>query len=316
MIDVSVNGENISYSKISVSKSIETASGMFSITICGGKLQYKYRDTVEIFISGSIVLKGKIERIDAYSSAEANEYVYAGRDNTGDFIDSSFDTVVEFNRSLNLDKIITDLSSPFGITVKSEVSVANFTTGELPTAYAGQNIFEFCDKLCRIRSVLLTSSDDGGLLITDEGVTKNDKNIVFGGDYSNAFERSYFYDHTKEFEKYVVYSQNNSTLDDLNNLVNVKAIDGAGTRTKTLIENNSLHVGECLARARFERDIDKRKAMRYTVKVSGHPLYKRNELVNVKDTFLAIDETMLIVSVQYMQTSDQSYTQLVMERQP
>ena len=53
MIDVSVNGQNISYSKISVSKSIETASGMFSITIGGGKLQYKYRDTVEMGVLDS-----------------------------------------------------------------------------------------------------------------------------------------------------------------------------------------------------------------------------------------------------------------------
>jgi len=316
MIEISVKGERIFFASATSSKSIMTASGSFSFKIGGENVKYTKDDPVEVYSNGVMIINGKIELIEAVKNKDVDEIIYSGRDNTGDFIDSYFDKVVEFNRSLNLEKIISDIAKPFGLSVKSEVSVKNFTVGELPTAYAGQNIFDFCEKLCRIRSVLLTATHDGNLLITDEGTSSNNKPIIFGESYSNAFERTYRRDYTKEYDKYVVYSQNNSILDNLNNLVNVSSSVGSGTRTKTLIENNSLSVGECLVRATFERELDQRRAMRYTAKIAGDTDYFPNQKVSVKDSTLNIDETMLIVSMSWNYSKDSDDQSVMLEKIP
>jgi len=316
MIEISINGERIFFASATCQKSISTAAGSFAIKIGGEPLKYSFGDAVQIFSNGKMIINGKIEHIKAVKNKNVDEIIYSGRDNTGDFIDSYFDKVVEFNRSLNLEKIIETIASPFGLSVTSEVSIQNFTVGELPTAYAGQRLIDFCNQLCQIRSVLLTATSDGNLLITDEGKESNSTPIIFGAEYANAFERLYESDKTKEFDRYIVYSQNNSILDDLNNLVNVKAQTGSGKRIKTLIENNSLNVGECLSRANFESELDIRRSTRYTAKIAGDVTYYPNQKVSVKDSTLDIDETMIIVAMKWNYSKDSDDVEIVLEKIP
>lgn len=316
MISITVNGENIFFADANVTKSIMTAAGIFSFKIGAENLQYKYGDKVQVFSSDKMIINGKIEHIRAIKNKEVDEIIYSGRDNTGDFIDSYFDNAIEFNRSLNLEKIISNIAAKFNVEVVSQVSVKNFSQGELPTAYAGQNIFDFCDKLCRIRSVLLTVTNDGKLLITDEGAETNQISIIFGSEYGNSFERSFESDSTKEFDRYVVFSQNNSTLDSLNNLVNVRAQAGNGIRVKTLIENNSLDVGECLTRAKFEQEMDFRRSTRYIAKIADDMGYFPNQKVSVLDETLSIDEQMLIISVKWVYNKNADHVEVTLERIP
>ena len=320
MISIIVNGEKIAYDEANAFKSNETGAGTFSFKIGGGVQTFFRKDKVVIFIDGIKVIDGKIELIGSIGDRNTLEYVYTGRDNASDLIDSTFENVVEFNRNLNLDKIVSDIASAFDINVTSDIEVDNFTESELPTAYAGESIYSFCDKLCRIRSVILTSSNDGGLLITSEGLQSANDQLIFSlNRYSNIFHRTFNDDSSKEFDKYIVYSQNNSTLDNLNNLVNTKGSIGSGTRIKALIENNSLNQQECNDRAEFQQSIDKRKALRYIAKIQEHSqtngdIWDKNLRVNVFDDTVSLDETMLIVSTQWVQSSNALYTEIVTER--
>ena len=316
MINITVNGENIFFADATATKSIMSAAGIFSFKIGAEDLKYKHGDKVQVFSSDKLIINGKIEHIRAIKNKDIDEIIYSGRDNTGDFIDSYFDNAVEFNRSLNLEKIISDIAAKFNIKVVSQVSVKNFSQGELPTAYAGQSIFDFCDKLCRIRSVLLTATNDGNLLITDEGVEVNETSIIFGNEYGNSFERIFESDNTREFDRYVVFSQNNSTLDSLNNLVNVRAQAGSGARVKTLIENNSLDVGECLTRAKFEQEMDFRRSTRYIAKISDDAGYFPNQKVSVLDETIGIDDQMLIISTKWVYNKNADHVEVTLERIP
>ncbi|MCW8930903.1 MAG: hypothetical protein OQL19_11765 [Gammaproteobacteria bacterium] len=314
MIELVIDDKRVYAIEISTFESIEAAAKSFSFKLSEGIIYQGSK--VEIFANNELRLSGKIELVTTIANSHSNETIYSGRSNAGDFIDSDFDKTLEFNRSLNVLKIISDIATPFGLSVSSDIEVRNFSTGELPVAYAGQNIFRFCDKLCRIRSVILTSSADGNLLITKEGIDKNDTAIIVTKDYSNVFERVYTTDDTKKYNKYTVFSQNNSTLDNLNNLVNTKSVLGSGVRNKTIIENNSLSVGECRSRAEFERDLDIRNASRYAFKMDGVQSFKIGQIVDVKDDFALIDSEMIVNSVKYNYNSSELYTDVVLEFKP
>jgi prophage tail gpP-like protein len=314
MIDIVVDGKRIYPVEISTFESIEAAAKSFSFKTSEGIVHQGSK--VEIFVNNEIVISGKIELTSTIMSSNLFETTYMGRSNSCNFIDSDFDKTLEFNRSLNIQKIISDIAAPFGLSVNSDIEVRNFSTGELPVAYAGQNIFKFCDKLCRIRGVILTSSSDGNLLITKGGIEKNNTAIIVTSDYSNVFERFYTTDNTKRYDKYTVFSQNNSTLDNLNNLVNTKSILGAGVRNKTIIENNSLSVGECRSRAEFERDLDIRNASKYSFKMDGIQSFKIGQIVSVKDDFALIDSEMIVNSVKYFYNSIELYTDVILEQKP
>ena len=326
MINIIVNGEKIAYDEASAFKSNESGVGTFSFKIGGGAQTFFKKDKVVIFIDNTKVINGKIELIGSIGDKDTLEYVYTGRDDAGDLIDSTFENVIEFNRNLNLDKIVSDIANTFNVEVDSDIEVDNFTQSELPTAYAGESVYSFCDKLCRIRSTILTSSINGGLLITSEGTEVAIDQLIFSLErYSNVFHRTFNDDSTKEYDKYIVYSQNNSTLDGLNNLVNTKGSIGSGTRVKAFIENNSLNQQECIDRAEFQQSIDKRKSLRYVAKVQNHSqtngeIWYKNLRVDIFDDTVNIDEdnildeTMLIVSTQWVQAPSAIYTEIVAER--
>jgi prophage tail gpP-like protein len=319
MITISINGKSVSYNRASVTKTLKAGAGDFSFSIGGASLLYGKDDKVEILVDGTKIIVGKIECIRHSASSNSIEQEYLGRDLTGDLIDSDFDKAVEYNRNLNAKKIIETIAKEYELEVVDEVELENFTNGELPTAQAGDNIFEFCDKLCRLRSGILTSSNGGGLLITYEGADKADDNILFTLNNSNIYSRDYEHDYTKEYDKYTTYSQNNSALSTKNNLVNSKSVLGKGKRKKTIIENNSLDPKECKDRSKFEQSIDRKKAMKYDIEIAGHSqsnkkAWERNMRVHIIDEFIKIDETMLITEITYNQSDSEESVKITLER--
>jgi prophage tail gpP-like protein len=292
MIQLSVNGSQVVYNSIEVFKPTQTGAGAFSFTIGVVNIPHQFKDTVKISVDGTEVLVGKIEAIDAIGDETDSVYIFQGRDNTATAIDSSFDKLIEFAPNLSLKDLVNEVLGPYNLTAEQENTTDNFTASELPTAEVGENVFKFCDKLARIRSSIITAGNDGNFLITDKGKNKASDNITYG-EGGNIYKREFVYNTTLEYDKYTVYSQNNSILDDLNNLVNVNASTGSGVRTKGLIENNSLDKGECKARAEFEQDLDRRRAQTYIAYIANHSqsndaIWDRNLKVKLQDSTIDI----------------------------
>lgn len=318
MIQLSINGTEVSYSSIEVLKTIQAGAGAFSFSIGAIDLPHQLADTIKINIDGSQVLVGKIEAINAVADESDSIYIFQGRDNTGTAIDSTFDKMIEYARNLSLKDLVKEVLSPYSLTAEQENTTNNFTAGELPTAEVGENVFKFCDKLARIRSSIITSGNDGNFLITDRGKNKASDNITYGNG-GNIYKREFIHNDTLEFDKYTVYSQNNSIQDDLNNLVNISGSSGSGLRTKGLLENNSLDNGECKARAEFEQDLDKRKAQTYIANIANHSqsngnIWDRNLKVKLQDPTIDIFEDYLIRSVTWYQSDNDISTKLELER--
>lgn len=317
MIEITVNDNKIIFAYAECVKSIGSGSGGFSFLV-GGESNYQIEDNIKILIDKNQVINGKIEKITDIENEKEQHKFYIGRDYTGDIIDSTFDKVIEFNKEQSLVSILNQIIASFDLTVESEIEDIVFSANELPTAQVGENIFNYCNHLCTIRNVILTVSNTGTLLLTKRGINKTN-DLLKLGKTGNIIAKEFSYDSTLEFDKYKVYSQNNSTLDDLNNLVNNTGIIGEGKRVKSFIEYNSLTPAECTKRAEFEKELDFRKSWSYIATLPRHiqsngEIWDKNLVGKLEDIKASLDLNVVIRSAMWVQSDSEEKTILTLER--
>jgi len=322
------NKKYLGFTNISVAKSMENASGTFSFNATSEKaidFPIKGGSFCRVLVNKKPVITGFIEKISGNYSESNHQLVINGRDKTADLIDSTLQSNIEFPAAISLEGIIQAVFNDIGIT---EIKIINkvgdipvFAKNELVSGSVDDNAFEFIEKYCRKRQVLITTDGNGDIVLTrasKEAVKVlliNKKN----GKNNNIKSASWEYDDSERFSKITVRSQANPSIDD--STTKKKIVNRLGTasdknirqsRKLVLVAENSQDDTTAEQRAKWEINIRRARGLRYSCTVQGfnidgtnNEIWQPNLLVKVIDDFAGIDNYMLIKEVNYQNDEEE-----------
>lgn len=317
------------FTNISVTKSIDRVSGSFNFTLTQPDnittFPIKNGSPCKIFVNNIKVIDGFIQRLSVSYNVNSHTINVVGGDKTVDLIDSYLKENIEFNANITLQKIIEDVVSSLGIDVKVIDNVGTlekFKKSELVSGSPTNNAFEFVEKYCRKRQVLLSVNNDGNIILqrasTNLIPTKllNEEN----GENNNILNADVSYDNTERFYQVNVKSQENFGAA-LPGITSVQGVDKLGTafdteirqsRSLTLTAESSSDAFTTKERATWEVNIRRARGIVYSVTVQGFAyneknitsplssnLWMPNNLVHIVDNFADINAQMLIQNVTF-----------------
>lgn len=324
-INLKVGGlSHAGWKKASVSRGIESPAGGFELTVSDRwpgqdvPVSILPGDTCQVLVNRTPVITGYVDEVSPNYSAGQHEITFKGRSKTADLVDCSVVHKGQF-RGMTLDKIASELASPFGVKVVSRVDVGLPINEDINQ---GETIWDALEPLGRMRSVLLCDDESGNLVLTRAGTAKSSGAIIkTTGNETNVIDGRATFSMQERFSSYVVKGQSAGTdtaYGDAAAANEGKATDGNVTRHRPLviIAENQASSGYCADRAKWERAVRAGKAVRleYTVRgwtQDGVNIWQPNILVPVRDDFLHVSGTFLISDVSWDISDSGETTRLV-----
>ena len=303
-LGITVNGESVQgIIKAKAYKGLPCAFGYTWFTVAGNTPPFAIGDTASVALDGNQIINGTIDQFQPIFKARAFYYNYLIRDFTAlACVDTQIQETTTFQSPITLSTILTQLT---GLPVRDELGIGRLEANVYPEASAGEGVWDFCEKLVRIKNGLLTSDDDGNLLITREGKSGTNANrLTAGVNVIEAVSNEYS---KYKYDTWLVYSQTNSVKTEALN-VNVLGSVGNGTRAKVFIENNALSGTEVSQRATFQQDMAKQEELCLEVRHSGYSIegafLRRNETLEVEIPQIGIQEVLFIDTMCYERSND------------
>jgi prophage tail gpP-like protein len=322
-VTLTVNGTTYGgWKTISIMLSMESLSGVFELGISekwpGQNVPHgiQYGDECVLKIGNDILITGYVDQVQIDYDKENHGITVSGRDKAGDLVDSSALNKPGTWNGRNLLQIAADITAPFGIPVKADVSL-----GKPFKKFAiepGESAYEALERLAKMRAVLIISDGHGGLLITRAGTRKAQTVIKVG---ENVQASNATFDYTNRFSEILVKGQ---TQGDDHTPASVFtgprgiALDPEVKRYRPLLimaESQAI-TQQCKERAAWEVAVRKGKStsIEYTIpgwRQGNGKLWQMNSLVFVSDPILKLNGTLLISGVKY-QVDEQSGTMTVL----
>lgn len=325
MITLSVNGRTYSnWTAATIERSLENISGMFNLEIVSDyKIPFPIprMSPCTIYINGYPVLTGYVDKIDITYDATSHRISVTGRDKTADVVDSKLGPKLEFVAPITLDDVIKKTLENIGI---SDIKVINkveglkpFEKGELISAEIGKPAFEYIEEYARKRQVILTTDGLGNIIITRASEESTNIRLInsVSAPFSTVKSASIEYDDSGRFNSYTFWSQGNPSGDKAASHDPKKATtrkahyedkEVRSSRVFNEIAESSTFEEKLKDRAKWEAEIRKAKAFKYSCVVVHHSPYgengkpyEPNTQASVSDDFGNVFEELLIVGVEY-----------------
>lgn len=316
-VTLTVNGTTYGgWKTISITLSMENLSGVFELGISekwpGQNVPrgIQYGDECTLKIGSDRIITGYVDQIQIGYNKENHSITVSGRDKAGDLVDSSAIHKPGTWRNRNLLQIASELTAPFGISIKADVGL-----GKSFKKFAiepGESAYEALERLAKMRAVLIISDGFGGLLVTRAGTRKAHTAIRVG---ENVEACNATFDYTNRFSNIIVKGQ---TQGDDHTPASIftgsrgMAFDSGVKRHRPLliIAESQANAEQCKDRAEWEVAVRQGKStvIEYTIpgwRQGNGSLWQISSLVFVYDPVLKLNETMLISSVRY-QVDDQN----------
>jgi len=283
-------------------------------------------DYVEILVDDKQVLNGYIEKIEIINNLNNRTLRVFGRGILCDIIDSSIKNVKEFGGvDIKLENICKKVMHDLGIYNKEIINQAgeikSFSNSEIQSVETSSTAFDFLETLALKRQILLNSDGYGNLILirgNSERSNKSLRNIVAASD-NNIISSKLKADASDRFYCYTVKSDINLTniesVLDPDVVVNQEGIyyDDYIRKTRYLeiTPDENINSEDSQKRAAWEFNFRKTRGSIYSAVVAGHcekviidnkvvnKLWEINKLIDVKDDFCKIYDTLLIKSVEY-----------------
>jgi len=191
---------------------------------------------------------------------------------------------------------------------------------ESVSAKVGENMFEFIEKYCRKKGVLITTDGYGDIVIIRAGMKYLDGVLLneINGKKNNIISANISYDNSERFYRYICKSQGNPSVsalteDDGAGLVEMESTIGEAidseirnTRYLEFANETSSESTTNKDRAKWEANIRRARSKVYRcttnrmfVDGEENVLYAPNIALYVKDDFWNIDSILLIKSVDF-----------------
>lgn len=336
MITLEVQGQRFSnLIKASITKSLSTLSGTFSITVSATKdeiLPIKAGQLARALVDDEPIITGYIDAVSVAYSAKSHQITLLGRDKTADLVDCTLQAEQsDFTGDISLKKLCETAiksSGVQGISVIDQAAVKDFDSISLESSKVGESVHSFMERYARKRQVLLTTNGDGNLVIAKPGVIKATTQLVNGINIKNG---NIQVDLSGRYRRYIVKSQGNMSTWPTDSAINVEEesnneglsedTDIRSGRSLTIIAENAGNKDDADTRAKWENDIRQSNSITASVTIQGAgdngEVLIPNRLVQYQEPFLQQNYTMLIKSANYKLDLTQGTTttlQLVQEK--
>lgn len=305
------------WTSVVVEKSLYQITGAFGLSatdIFPGNMQkwgFVLGDECVIEINGQTIITGYIEDLPITYSNDSHNIQIGGRDKTGDLVDCSFIESRNAWTDQTVLHIITALCSPFSIDIAVDDSVTTQVktkvVGEF-RADEGDVIFDLIIKLCRSVAILPVSYGDGKLTLTRAGIEYKAHDTLELG--VNVKSGSIDQSNKDRFRTYIVKGQgegtDEKTLWDIIEPVAPPYVDEIIMRYRPIVifSERKCDTGQCIVRAEWEarNRAGKSRNLEYEVQgwtQSNGDVWPLNAMVSVKDSFLGINNSLLIAAVSF-----------------
>lgn len=261
-----------------------------------------YYASSQAYIGNELLVNGKVYKVIPKLANDGRTKELAGFSLTADIIDSNLQPPYE-KAKINLFQRAQELCRPHGISVEVDEDTDFGGTFSRVTASENDKIFNHLNELARQRSVLLSSTPDGNLLLTN---AKIDSEIVGTISEANlpAQEFSAEFDGRKRFGTYRVLSQ--TPKKGTKKVAVSKDPVPPGSRFATVSADDNI-IGENKNTADWIRNKNLVETLTKIFPVSGWyapngSLWRPNTLIEVISPTMGIDEgfTFLIHRVEYI----------------
>lgn len=319
-ITIEIDGQNLSdYLDGSVDIQLDQFCNSFSFNTTKD-LQGEYNIFPEqecrIYINGKKAITGIIDNVSPTEDAMSSTVNVTGRDKTCDIVDSDLPENISLSGEFSLVTVIQKVVEALGLdcNVINEIpDLRKFTNADIVSAEVDKNCFDFINEYAQKVSALLTTNEDGDIVITRAGSHRYSDKLLneVGNENNNIISSSAGYDYSKRFYKYIVYSQSNANTQKSNITIDNVAQKGIAydneirqTRVLVMKANNACNSGNCQEIAELEANIRRANSLQYKCEVYGFQtnnkeLWKVNRLIQVYDEDNDIDSELLIKGVTY-----------------
>lgn len=188
-----------------VSISIETLAGTFSVpaTLVPGDVpMIKRQDEIEILVGDQVVITGYVMSADPFYDERDIGINVAGRDRTGDLVNSTAMHKGGQWKGVKIDRIVRDLVDPFGIKVVVEAEIGK-ALDDFKLNF-GESRLDAIARACRLRGVLPIPDGHGRLLLTKAGTRQAPGEIRRG---HNVLRMRGIGTDERRHSEYIAYSQ-------------------------------------------------------------------------------------------------------------
>lgn len=293
---------------VRISIGMEQIAGEFSLTVSerfpGRPDAWKILpgDECRVLIGNTPVITGYIDDDGPGYDPQTHTVSVMGRDRTGDLVDCSAIYKTGEWRGVTLDRIVTDICAPFGISVAVAAPVgAPFKKFCLQE---GETAFEAIDRACRMRGLLPMSNGLGGLLLTRAGTTRIDTALVKG---KNVGRAAGTFSQRDRYSHYIIKGQSPGTDDSTpehNARTMAEATDENIKRYRPLIIIADQGTrSEYRDRAIWERNVRAGRGSRAVYTLTGWQhasgLWLPNNLVRVEDDYLGFNGDLILARVTF-----------------
>lgn len=162
-LELKVNNKKYSgWENVSISKSMQSIAHIFSMDIFkGDQVSIEDDDLIQILVDDKVFFTGYLDDMTLGISDTKKPLSISGRSKAVDLIDCNISENKQYNKQ-NIKQIISDLISPFNITVSSILTLEPL---EVFNTKIGETYFDAINRLCKQTNTLPISDDDGNIQI-------------------------------------------------------------------------------------------------------------------------------------------------------
>lgn len=302
------------FESVHIHRSMLEISGAFVATIENffhndNVTPMKMGSGVILEINGVKVLDGWIDKLPTLYGSNYDRIEIHGRDKTGDLVDCSYDSQTNEWKNQSIRTLVTNLCLQHNITVNVDSTATTDALKIIETykATEGFPISELIIELCRDLGILPLGVGDGALTLTKSSSLTSRDSIVLG---ENARTGRLVQSNENRFSSYKVKGY--GVGDDNKSLSDYIECSGdfsdpviSRIRPKVLFAEGITNSSKCKDKAIFEARVRAglSRAIIYEVPdwvQSNSRPWEINKLVRVKDDYSFIDDTMLIVTLDFI----------------
>jgi len=323
-VELQINGQKwVGWQKIRIVQSIKQASNGFTLSLAD---RWEYGQAVmpiqkgqscQVLVDGILLVTGYLVDVNPDYDNKGHQISVSGYSKAIDLVDCST-AGMQFNGRTLL-QIAQALAGPFGIGVTASADIgAAFPAVAIEP---GESIFEFLNKLSRVRAVRLVSMPDGSVSFVQTGTAVSPTALVFG---ENILRATAMFSSQGDFSAVSVVSQMRGTDDNFGDaaaVINAGAVNAAVRyRPLTVIADGPANAADCKNRAQAElnRRAGEGQAISYTVQgwYNADALWAPNVLVDVVDPLLNVNARLLVAEVVFEVDDQAGFITLLDVRPP
>lgn len=320
-ITLRVDGQIYSgWQKVRITRSLRDIAGDFELSLTRKwdnvtEMVIKPLSACTVHIGNDLVLTGYVDDfIPSYDAREVS-WVVSGRSKTSDLVDCSAIYKTGQWTTVTLDRVARDICTPFGIDVVVECDLGD--AFPRVAIEQGETCFELLDRLAKQRAVLLTTNEQGQLVLTQASEAPMGASLVLGENILAARGNFSMRDRASEWIVKGSSYAGGATWDNTapSTIGGQKAVvtDPAVTRyrPRIIIAEDVTTVAGASKRGQWQKQRSIGEGTQTEITVAGWrtqgmegdqgPLWRINRMCPIQDEIQGLDESWLIVTVTLME---------------